>query len=101
MKHLRNIDDDYGAAGYPILATILAGMELLRAMTTNSTTGFNSSSFAGVRYFQSFWDNYLVASFPEYSGLGKLFRQLVRNGISHIYLAKMGVMVTKGTGKNL
>lgn len=99
MYDLKPNNGDFGAAGYPMLITTLAGMELLGALTTDSARGFNSSSSAGANYFQSFWDNYLSVSFTEYSGLGRLFRQLVRNGISHIFLAKMGVMVTKGTGK--
>lgn len=97
MYDLETNNGEFGAAGYPMLSTILAGMELIGALTYNSLNGFDT--YEGNLYFSNFWTNYLVPSFPEYKELDQLFRQLVRNGISHIFLAKKGVMVTKGTGK--
>jgi len=97
MYDLKPNNGEYGATGYPMLITILAGMELIGALTYNSSGVFDPHK--GHDHFSNFWNVYFVTMFPEYKGLDSLFRQLVRNGISHIFLAKKGVMVTKGSGK--
>lgn len=97
MSRLKPINNSYGAAGYPMLITTLSGMELLGALVQERGEQFSPSSNAGRVYFLDFWEQYLSQSYSEYSGLGNIFRALIRNGISHTFLAKKGVAVTKGT----
>jgi len=75
--------DDSGV-GYPCLITILAGMELL---------GFLLSGDKDCA-FTVCW-NELARTNSKYKSdsLRKVFRQTIRNGIAHIYLAKSGVYV--------
>ena len=75
--------DDSGV-GYPCLITILAGMELL---------GFLLSGDKDCA-FTICW-NELAKTNNKYKSdpLRKVFRQTIRNGIAHNYLAKSGVYV--------
>lgn len=89
LKPLKGQDD--GAAGYPMIMTTLAGVELLGGLI--SPTPFNQ--YDGNNYFLDYWDRCLSITNPDYENLGKLFRQLVRHGLAHSFLAKHGVFVTK------
>lgn len=88
---------DDGAAGYPMVSTTLAGVELLGELLIPNTDPFNPT--AGNAAFLNFWDNYLSVEYPCYTGLGRLFRQLMRNGVSHTFVAKPGIFVEKGSGR--
>ncbi len=89
----------HGAAGYPMLISILAGMELLGYLLMPDDEVFSDKK--GDAYFENYWDNYLVQEEPLYTDLGKLFRNLVRHGIAHTFLTKIGILVTKGSGKKI
>ena len=90
---------EFGGAGYPVVSTALSGMELLGNLLTPGTSPFNPNS--GNDYFLYFWNSYLSQEYPAYSGLGRLFRQLMRNGISHTFVAKPGIFVEKGTNRQV
>ncbi len=85
-----------GAAGYPIIATVLAGMELLGNILMPNTDDFDPKNKSN-DYFLNYWDNYFARQYPQYTGLGRVFRQLARNGIAHTFVAKPGIFVEKGT----
>lgn len=90
--------EEYGAAGYPMIAAVLSGMELLGGIL--SATSFDQSS--GDVYFNDYWENYLSKCYPRYkiSNLAPLFRNLVRHGLAHTFMAKVGILVTKGAPIN-
>lgn len=90
---------DDGAAGYPMIATILAGMELLGGLLIPNTDPFDPDR--GNDYFLNYWNNYFVQQNPAYTGLGRLFRQLARNGIAHTFVAKPGIFVEKEGNKQM
>jgi len=92
-------DKTYGGVGYPMVATTLAGMELLGQLLMPNADKFDPNR--GNDYFLNYWDNYFSKNNPEYTGLGRIFRQLVRNGISHTFVAKPGILVEKGTNRQM
>lgn len=85
----------YGAAGYPMVATTLTGMELLGRLLwpieRNIQEGCEDNT-----YFQHYWSKYLSAEKSEYKKFSDIARQLVRNGINHLFIAKPGVVIYKG-----
>ncbi|HUD44300.1 MAG TPA: hypothetical protein VMR41_02025 [Patescibacteria group bacterium] len=89
----------FGGVGYPMVATVLAGIELLGQLLMPNTDSFNPNS--GNDYFLNYWDNYFSKQYVEYTGLGRLFRQLMRNGIAHTFVAKPGIFVEKGTNRQM
>lgn len=91
--------EQYGGVGYPMVATTLSGMELLGGLLTPANITFNSDS--GNNNFLNYWDNYFARQNPAYTGLGRLFRQLMRNGVSHTFVAKPGIFVEKGTNRQM
>ncbi|MCL4534541.1 MAG: hypothetical protein M1370_05195 [Bacteroidetes bacterium] len=87
-----------GACGYPMVATALAGVELLGGLL--STEHFNASDIGqGSRHFEEYWNNCLskcCSTYGQCIGLASLVRSLARNGLAHTFLTKPGIMVTKG-----
>lgn len=77
---------DYGALGYPMVVSILAGMELFGRLLSGKD---NRSGFV------YYWDNFFVKQNQRYSLLGELIYQLVRNGIAHSFITKPGIFITK------
>lgn len=53
----------YGGVGYPMMATILSGMELLGSLLDPSRKNFNPLN--GNHYFLNYWNNYFCASNPH------------------------------------
>jgi hypothetical protein len=88
-----------GGVGYPMVSTTLAGMELLGELLMPNIDAFDPHK--GNDYFLNYWDNYFTIQNSAYRGLGRLFRQLMRNGISHTFVAKPGIMVEKGTYRQM
>jgi hypothetical protein len=82
-----------GALGYPMMISTLAGMELLGSLLMPSKKPNNSE-----QCFLEYWDNYLVEEQPVYTELGRLFLNLLRHGIAHMFIAKPGIFIEKGTG---
>ncbi len=89
-----------GAVGYPMVSTTLAGIELLGGLLMPNTNPFDPKNKSN-DYFLNYWDNYLAKEYPQYTGLGRLFRQLMRNGIAHTFVAKPGIFVEKGSNRQL
>ena len=83
----------YGGAGYPMLATTVAGMELLGLLLMRDGARFDPRK--GRDHFANYWDNYLVPARPLYLHLGDLFYKLIRHGIAHVFMAKNNVIVLK------
>lgn len=79
-----------GAVGYPMVATALAGIELLGSLM--DVGKFNSH--AGWNAFKRFWTEYLYPSPPRDALAGPLY-QLARHGLAHVFLAKPGITVVK------
>ena len=88
---------NYGAVGYPMMSTVLAGMELLGGLLMPNLKPFDPRK--GESYFLHYWDNYFAVENPTYASLGLLFRRLARHGINHVFLAKQGILVDKGSYK--
>ncbi len=85
---------EYGAVGYPMMTTILAGMELLGGLLLPSEKKFDPDH-GGHDKFLHFWDYYFCTQFPAYKGLGGLFYSLIRNGVAHTFIAKHGIVIHK------
>jgi hypothetical protein len=86
--------EDKGALGYPMLATIASGMELLGGLLqTDHIYHDVASNSAG--YFAHYWDNYLSKKTEAYEPYRGTFWQLVRHGVAHTYIAKVGITVSK------
>lgn len=88
-----------GAAGYPMLISALAGMELLGYLLMTDEDDFDN--YGGDKYFLNYWNNFFVPEEQGYEGLGEIFRNLVRHALAHTALTKHGIIVTKGTGKKI
>jgi hypothetical protein len=102
LENMAKIDlgpsEKYGAAGYPMVAAVLSGMELLGGIL--SSAPFDQSK--GNDYFNDYWENYLSKCCPrcKVKNLAPLVRNLVRHGLAHTFLAKVGILVTKGDPTN-
>jgi hypothetical protein len=81
-----------GGAGYPMLTTTVAGMELLGLLLMPDGTSFSRN---GRDHFANYWNSYFVPTRPLYLHLGDLFYKLIRHGIAHVFVAKNNVIVTK------
>ncbi len=88
-----------GAVGYPMIATVMAGIELLGNLLMPNTTSFNHAR--GNDYFLNYWNNYLSNYKPIYSNLGSLFRKLIRHSLAHTFVAKPGILVIKGGSQQI
>jgi hypothetical protein len=88
--------DDGGAAGYPILATCVSGMELLGSILYPK----DYNRHKDWDYFEHYWSNYLAVLDAKYQPFGKIFWVLVRHGVAHTYMAKSAITVTKGDKSN-
>src|SRR5262245_56458097 len=83
--------EKYGAVGYPMVSTTLAGIELLGTLT--SEVGFTTGGGEG--RFIRFWENYLYVSEPDRRPLAEPIYVLVRHGLAHMYMTKPTIVVTK------
>lgn len=91
----------YGKACYPMLASVAAGIELLGYLTSDEplateTTDPKRAEHQANDHFTYYWANYLSKVNKRYKPFVELFRELVRNGLAHMFLAKPGVFVDKG-----
>jgi hypothetical protein len=89
-------DSPLGGVGYPMVVTTLSGIELLgNLLLPVSTEAAGNPSHRGNQCFLYYWDEYLTAERPIYQGLGRAFRQLVRNGVAHTFVAKGNIYVPR------
>jgi hypothetical protein len=89
----------YGAVGYPMMTTILSGMELLGGLLLPSKQSFDPRK--GRVNFLNFWDHYFAKRYPDYAGLGNLMYNLIRHGVAHTFVAKHGIIIHKFSGQPL
>jgi len=80
-----------GAVGYPMVMAVLAGSELLGAMT---------STVKQSDRIESYWAKYMAQVDWHYGHLGVIAKELARNGIAHSYLSDLGVLVQRGGGRH-
>ena len=75
-----------GAVCYPMLISVIAGSELLGALT------------GGRAKFevQHYWTSYMSRVNSLYVELGPLAQDILRNGLMHSYMTKPGVGVVRG-----
>lgn len=101
LHDLRNMADvqlregeDKGGLGYPMLATIASGMELLGGVLQTDHI-YEDHARNSRSYFNSYWNDYLVPTNTAYEPHADTFWALVRNGVAHTYIAKVGITVSK------
>lgn len=86
-------DETMGACGYPMLMSIMAGIELLGALTKNE----KYNHLNGDTYFSNYWNTFLCEINHEYKPFGKFFRRMVRHGLMHSFLTKSDIEVSKNS----
>lgn len=96
MSEIKAFENGYGACGYPMLMSILSGVELIGILnysTEISAKLFRSNSRT---FFENGW-TVLFSKNAKYSGEStcKIFRDLIRNGLAHMYLSKPNIGITK------
>ena len=110
LKDLQNIlkikvsKGEVGEGSYPMLSSILAGMELLGAIVNpkgSVETINNKLGIDGGKHFQHFWIHYLSQLEKKYVGFGLLFYDLLRNGIVHTFMVKQHIIVFKRHSKHM
>ena len=84
---------DAGGLGYPIMHSILAGMELLGFVLSGDK--YNQNKKKDEKRFFYFWVEFFEKFNPKYKGLKKVFRYCVRNGTAHLFVAKFGISLSK------
>lgn len=82
---------EYGAVGYPMVMTVLSGIEVLGALT--SPTKFNPEN--GASRFGDYWRNYMYPDRPARQRLADLVYQSIRHGLAHSFMTKPMIRVTK------
>ena len=86
--------EDKGAAGYRMLMSALAGMELLGYLLMPNDDLFDGTGRSDNAYFSNYWNHYFAAEEPKYKGLSETFRSLIRNGLAHTFLTKHGSLMS-------
>lgn len=91
----------YGKAGYPILATIASGTELLGSIICPKLYTGNASDSRD--RFNHYCTKMLSEINPGYSTYSNVYLwDLVRNGIGHLFLTRPNILVSKdNSGKHL
>jgi len=90
MSRVAATEQEFGAVVYPMIATSLAGIELLGNLVTPSP--FNPRG--GRDAFILFWSQYLYSSEPAAQRLAGTVYELTRHGLAHVF-AKPGIVATK------
>lgn len=94
-----------GNCGYPMVMSVLAGMELLGALTFphpfDPDKARAEGKDVGKEHFGWYWKHFLAQTPGTTSGystrgdMSGLIRTLIRNGLAHVFLAKPGIEVRK------
>lgn len=106
LKHMAEYElpkeEKYGAISYPMIATIIGGMELLGTILFDEQLppdyGFGSGDDTPAKCYFYFWEKYFIVENPKYNEitkLSKMIKRLLRNGIDHHFIAHPGLTVTK------
>ena len=81
----------YGAVGYPMVMTVLSGIEVLGVLTSQAR--FNPEH--GAPRFGEFWQRFVYADRPAVQRLDALVYAFVRHGLAHAFMTKPMIRVTK------
>lgn len=92
MANIKASDERGGGVGYPMLQTIMSGIELLGALISKDSY---KSKYGGDQYHKNFWDNVLSKYQPRYKVYNDFFRRLIRHGVAHIFITKGPIAITK------
>jgi hypothetical protein len=84
-----------GGLGFPIMQTILSGMEFWGIVMSNGETNDKA--------FNYFWNELFIKDNPQYDkpNLSKIFRVSIRHGTAHYCVAKIGIVLSKIDSGNL
>ncbi|MCH8821771.1 hypothetical protein IID23_04615 [Patescibacteria group bacterium] len=98
----------YGNLGYPMISTVISGMELLGTILYPKPLPIEYGRLRDKTSndcYKYFWRYYFLRNNPQYKeikNLGRIIRELLRNGIDHHFIGHFGLTVTKeGHHKNL
>lgn len=97
-KSQENSGNGKGGLCYPIIISILSGIELLGWISYGKHGKFDGRK--GSKYFRHYWDNFLVPVNSRYAGLSGLIRSSARNGIAHTYTTTSVYVDSKNECKN-
>jgi hypothetical protein len=81
----------YGAVGYPMVMTVLSGIEVLGVLISRSRYNANN----GAARFGEFWKQYMYCDRPAFQRLDSLMYDFIRHGLAHAFMTKPMVRVTK------
>ena len=81
----------YGAVGYPMVMTVLSGIEVLGALTSKA----QFSPGNGAARFGEFWRGYMYADSEGFQRLDSLVYNLIRHPLAHCFMTKPMIQVTK------
>lgn len=97
LKNCNVNESGYGSCGYPVVMSILSGMELLGDLLSNKE--IKPRNGMGNGNFISFWDNYFCQRNPGYkiNNGGSIVRILMRHGLVHRFLTLPGIMIVKNS----
>lgn len=92
MARVQPLPSGFGACGYSMVATTIAGIELLGGLTSpRPFTGMGRDSRPAFRWF---WETYLYPDPPRRELVDAIY-PLVRNGIAHTFTTKPGILIHK------
>lgn len=83
-----------GSAAYPMVASALAGMELLGMLLYQR----EYCPGHGDSHFRNYSRHFLTRAHPKYGSkaeVADMVRDLIRNGLAHVFLPKPGITITK------
>src|SRR5262245_39189384 len=80
-----------GAVGYPIVMTVLSGVEVLGVLTSQAPYNENN----GAARFGEYWRGYMYPDREAFGRLHALMYEFVRHGLAHAYMTKPMIRVTK------
>ena len=85
-----------GAAGYPLIMTVFAGVELLGSLldAVDKPAG-RFDTYSGEAYFENYWRRVLYLAAPR-DAMGVPLYKVVRHGLMHAFSPKGSLCVTKG-----
>jgi hypothetical protein len=88
-----------GNCGYPMLMSILSGMELLGGLISEDAK-WNSDS--GKKYFEAFYSNYFCNLHPDYSkyNIETEMYSLIRHKLAHTFLTALKFQIAKNSEKS-
>lgn len=87
-----------GACGYPIIMSILSGMELLGALLDDENFNRNNKGKwenKGNKYFDNYWNQCFSSNNKIYkiNNICELVRKLIRHGLAHNFITKPDILI--------